>query len=579
MERKWCKMTLSDTLTDWLRESFRAAFPELGDAVADVRAVPSGKPEFGDYQCNDAMALAKILKRPPREIARRAVEACPCATCIERIAVDGPGFINLFVKHDWLAGNVAALVGDERAGVPDVGGGKTVVMDYGSPNITKPLHIGHLRSHNIGSTLDRLYRFLGYRVIADNHLGDWGTQFGITIMGYRHFGNEEAMRAAPLEELERVYVKSYERTKEDGEWLDQCRRELVKLQAGDPENRALWQMFVNLSLSELDRIYRRLGISYDLVRGESHYNDKLAPKVAELEAKGLARESEGATVVFLEEEKLPPCIVRKKDGGFNYATSDLATVASRIAEFAPDRIVYVTDERQQLHFRQVFAICRRLGVTTRLDHVWFGLMRLPEGAISTREGNVIRLDSLLDKAEQLALDLVRTSSPEMSAEQQQAVARAVGIGAVKYADLSQNPQSLVTFTWEKALALDGNSGPYLQYAYARIASVHSKYRERFPAADLAAYPVRLTEPTERTLALRLAQFPDVVCQAAETYRPNVLSDYLFGLAQSFSSFYQNVPFLKAEEGVRESRVRLCTAVAGVLGKGLRLLGLETPERI
>jgi arginyl-tRNA synthetase len=320
-------------------------------------------------------------------------------------------------------------------------------------------------------------------------------------------------------------------------------------------------------------------VQYDIVHGESYYRDRLAGTVETLEQKGLAVESEGATVVFLEEEKLPVCIVRKSDGGFNYATSDLATVAARVEEFDPDRIIYVTDERQQLHFKQVFAVCRRLGYEVGLDHIWFGLMRLPEATFSTREGNVIKLEALLDEAESRAQAIIEASSPDMPDEERRAVAAAVGVGAVKYADLSQNPQSLVTFTWDKALALDGNSGPYLQYAYARIASVRDKYAERFPGGTPEAEPLHLDEAVERTLALQLVRFGDVVTRAAHQYKPNVLTDYLYDLAQTYSSFYQNVPFLKAPEGIRESRVRLCGIVAAVLKQGLDLLGLKTLERI
>jgi len=386
--------------------------------------------------------------------------------------------------------------------------------------------------------------------------------------------------AHDMEELERVYVKSFERAEADDEWMARCRRELVKLQSGDPENRKLWRHFVDLSLAELDRIYARLGVTFDLVRGESYYEDMLQDTVVRLEESGIARESEGATVVFLEEEKLAPCIVRKSDGGFLYATSDIATVESRIAEFNPARIIYITDERQQLHFKQVFAVCRRMGINVEFDHIWFGLMRLPEGTFSTRQGNVIKLDALLDEAEARALAIVKgASGVAMSEEQQREVARQVGIGAVKYADLSQNPQSVVTFTWEKALALDGNSGPYLQYAHARIASVRDKYMERFPGGDPDEYPLSFGEPVERALAVRLVRFGEIVEKAALDYKPSMLADYLFDLAQTYSTFYQNVPFLKAEEGIRESRVRLCGIVAAVLRKGLGLLGIETPERI
>lgn len=572
-------MLLNKFLSDWIKSAFVDALGVDPRDFPEIVVAPTSNPAFGDYQCNSAMTMAKSLKKPPRELAQAVADKAGLPECLEKIEVAGPGFINIHLATEWLSRRLEAIADDERLGAPLIGAGRTVVMDYGSPNITKPLHIGHLRSHNIGGALDRMYRFLGYKVIADNHLGDWGAQFGITIMGWRHYGDDEAMRTSPLEELERVYVKSYEQSRRDEEWLKSCRNELAKLQAGDSENLALWREFARLSRLELDKIYDRLGITYDLVRGESYYSDKLDSTVRLLEERGLAVESEGATVVFLEEEKLPVCIVRKSDGAFNYATTDIATVISRVAEFNPDRIVYVTDERQQLHFRQIFAICARLGYSVRLDHVWFGLMRLPDATFSTREGNVIRLAELLDKAESRALELVRKSSPDMPAERQEKVARAVGIGAVKYADLSQNPQTVVTFTFDKALALDGNSAPYLQYAYARIASVRDKYAEKYPGANPASYPARISEPIERALALQLARFPETIVRAAHAYMPNIVADYLYDLAQTYSAFYQNVPFLKAPEGIRESRVRLCGMVAVALRAGLKLLGIETLERI
>jgi arginyl-tRNA synthetase len=571
--------TIEELLTGWMRAAFTAAFPDIGDAVAAIAVVPTTSVDNGDYQCNQAMTLAKALRKAPRQIADLAVKAAAPHEAVAGVDVAGPGFINIRLHTPWLARAVEAIEADAHCGTPASGQGHTVVLDYSSPNVAKPMHIGHIRSTVIGNALDRLHRFLGYRVIADNHLGDWGTQFGIIIMGYRHFADAKALETEPVEELERVYVKSYERSKEDETWLTQARQELVKLQAGDPENRRLWEEFVRLSMVGFGHIYDRLDVRFDLARGESFYNDKLAGVVEALKDQGFARESEGAIVAFLEEEKLPPCIVQKSDGAFNYATTDVATVASRVAEFAPDKIVYVTDERQQLHFRQVFAICRRLGVRTHLDHVWFGLMRLPEGTFSTRQGNVIKLEKYLDEAEARALAVVKDCSPAMPAEQQQAVARAVGIGAVKYTDLSQNPQSVVTFTWEKALAMDGNSAPYLQYAYARIASVLDKYRDQNPGRKLGDTPIALGEPVERELAVKLVRFAETVQRAAETYKPSVLADYLYELAQLYSSFYQNVPFLKAPEGVRESRVRLCGVVAKVLRLGLNLLGIQTPERV
>lgn len=571
--------TLEQFLSAWMQDAFCKALPGVDADWSTVAVVATTSAEFGDYQCNHAMGLAKTLKKAPRQIAEAVISQVSPHDAVEKVTLAGPGFINITIKSDWLAGQVTGLGLDARMGVPQVGQGKTVILDYSSPNVAKPMHIGHIRSTVIGNALDRMHRFLGYRVLSDNHLGDWGTQFGIMIMGYRHFADPKILDTEPVEELERVYVKSYERSKQDEAWLQQARQELVKLQAGDPENRKLWQQFVELSLSEFDHIYKRLDVKFDLIRGESFYNDRLAGVVQSLTEKGIVRESDGATVAFLDDEKLPPCIVKKSDGGFNYATTDLATIQSRVEEFNPDKIIYVTDERQQNHFKQVFAVARKMGCTTKLEHVWFGLMRLPEGTFSTRQGNVIKLEKYLDEAESRALAVVKETSPGMPEEHQRNIARAAGIGGVKYADLSQNPQSLVTFTWEKALALDGNSAPYLQYAYARIASVQDKYRDQFPATKLEDFPILLGEPIERVLAIMILRFPETVMRAAESYKPSVLADYLYELSSAYSTFYQNVPFLKAPEGLRESRVNLCVVVARILRQGLKLLGIETPDRI
>ena len=571
--------TIEEQLSAWLKKGFKSALSETQGAEADIAVAATTREDFGDYQCNAAMGLARAVKWKPRELAAAALAAAGAHPAVARAEVAGAGFINVFLRDEWIAQQAAEQGLDPRLGAPMPGQGRTIVLDYSSPNVAKPMHIGHIRSTVIGNALDRLLRFLGYRVIADNHLGDWGTQFGILILGYRHFVRPDAMERSPVEELERVYVESYRRAKEDPAWMEQARAELVKLQAGDPENLALWSRFVEWSLAEFERIYRRLGVTFDLVRGESYYNDQLPGVIEKLREAGLARESEGALVVDLESEGLPVCIVRKRDGAYNYATTDLATMLSREEEFHPDAMVYVTDERQQLHFRQIFAIARRLGVTAQLEHVWFGLMRLPEGTFSTRDGNVIRLERLLDEAEARALAIVQANDPTMPEERQREVARCVGIGAVKYADLSQNPQSIVTFTWEKALALDGNSAPYLQYAYARIASVREKYAERFPDRDPETLPIRFAEPVERRLALQTLRFPDALLRAAAQYRPNLLADYLFETAQIYSRFYQTVPILRAEENLRESRVRLCAITARVLRQGLNLLGIDTPERI
>lgn len=571
-------MTVSGKLSEWAA----SVFEKMGAGAAggmNIEVVSTARPEFGDYQCNGAMSLAKVLKKSPRQIAELFVQSAGAHEAVAKIEVAGPGFLNFFLKDEWLVAEACGLADDARLHVPQIGAGKRVVMDYGSPNVAKPMHIGHTRSMIIGSALDRIHRCVGYDVIADNHVGDWGTQFGILIMGYRNFLDAEALEKDPIQELERLYVQSYRKTKEDDSWLEKCRAELVKLQGGDEENLALWRRFIELSMGEFGKMFGRLGVKFDLNRGESFYNGMLQGVIDRLQDAGLVKESEGALIVEFEEDKLPVSIVRKSDGGFNYATTDIATIISREQEFSPEKIVYVTDERQQLHFSQVFSVCRRLGIKVELQHVWFGLMRLPEGTFSTREGNVIPLEKMLDEAERRALAIVAETSPEMSSDQQKEVARKVGIGALKYADLSQNPQTLIVFSWDKALSLDGNSGPYLQYAYARISSVRDKYAERFGRQSPDSYPVSIGHPVERDLLLRVCRYPEVVLKAALNFRPNYIAEYLYDLAQAYSSFYQNLPFLKAEEGVRESRVRICGMVATVLKAGLGLLGIDTPERI
>jgi arginyl-tRNA synthetase len=570
--------TFEERLSIWTTEAMISVFG-LDDTEVHLGVTPTSNEKFGDYQCNAAMELARTLKKAPRQIAQEFSDAAVLPDFVGKIEIAGPGFINFFLTNDALALHLQSLESDPQLGVEPTGEGQTVILDYSSPNVAKPMHIGHIRSTVIGNAIDRLYRFLGYRVVADNHLGDWGTQFGLMMLGYRNFVDEAALKASPVEELERIYVQSYNQSKADDTWRDKAKAELVKLQQGDEENLALWKEFIELSIKEFDTIYDRLGVSFDLYRGESYYNDQLPGMITQLEEKGLAKESEGALIVDLEEDGMPICIVRKSDGGYNYATTDLATVEARIEEFDPARIIYVTDERQQLHFRQFFTIAGKLGLKTDLVHVWFGLMRLPEATFSTREGNVIKLAALLDEAEARALEMVKSSSPDMPEEQQKDLARAIGIGAIKYTDLSQNPQSLVTFTWEKALNMEGNSAPYLQYAFARISSVYDKYKTQFPNTDIKAGSIIIEHEIERRLAIKLSRFPAAITGAAENYRPNILADYLYDLAQIYSSFYQNVPFLKAEEGVRESRIRIGRITASILKQGLELLGIETRDRI
>ena len=560
----------------WLSAAFEAVVPGCGGG----KVVPSKDTRFGDWQCNDAMGIAKRAGKNPRALAEEVIQALPLPEILEKAEVAGPGFINLTLSKAAVAAGVEALAADANLSVPQSGAGEKVVIDYSSPNVAKPMHIGHIRSTVIGNAIDRILRALGYHVIADNHLGDWGTQFGILIMGYRRFLTDEERANLTVELLEKVYVQSYNATKEEPEWLERCREELVKLQAGDEENLAVWKRFIEISLHEFGRIYDRLDVSFDLYRGESYYQPLLEPVVETLKKKGLATQSEGAWIVDMKDEGLEVAIVRKRDGGFNYTSTDIATVKSRTEEFDPARIIYVTDDRQQLHFKQFFTICGKLGYCTKalLQHVPFGLMRLPEGTFSTRQGNVIKLETLLDEAAARARKIVDESHPDWTEEARAALAEAIGIGAIKYADLSHDPATMIVFTWERALALEGNSGPYLQYANARLNSLLDKYRTT-TGGDPAANPLVLGTDTEKALALHLLQYPNAVQRAGDLCKPSVLADYLYQLSQLYSSFYQSSPVLKADPAVRDSRIRLCDAVSKVLRGGLTLLGIPTPERI
>ena len=560
----------------WLSAAFEAVVPGCGGG----KVVPSKDTRFGDWQCNDAMGIAKRAGKNPRALADEVIQALPLPEILEKAEVAGPGFINLTLSKSAVAAGVCALAEDDKLGIAQSGAGEKVVIDYSSPNVAKPMHIGHIRSTVIGNAIDRILRALGYQVIADNHLGDWGTQFGILIMGYRHFLTDDERANLTVELLEKVYVQSYNATKEQPEWLDRCREELVKLQAGDEANLAIWKQFIDISLKEFGRIYGRLDVSFDLYRGESYYQPALAPVVETLKEKGLATQSEGAWIVDMKDEGLEVAIVRKRDGGFNYTTTDIATVKSRTEEFDPARIIYVTDDRQQLHFKQFFAICNKLGYCAKaaLQHVYFGLMRLPEGTFSTRQGNVIKLETLLDEAAARARKIVDESHPDWTEEARAALAEAIGIGAIKYADLSHDPTTMIVFTWERALALEGNSGPYLQYANARLNSLLDKYRTT-TGKDPAVNPLVLGSDAEKSLALHLLQYPNAVQRAGDLCKPSVLADYLYQLSQLYSSFYQSSPVLKAEPDVRDSRIRLCDAVSKVLRGGLNLLGIPTPERI
>ncbi|MBR1835858.1 MAG: arginine--tRNA ligase [Kiritimatiellae bacterium] len=604
--------SLADEISALLRAGFAAAFPGCPEAEAAGRAAPSSKPGFGDFQCSGAMQLARALRIPPRAVAEKAVAAMPASGLVEKAEVAGPGYVNVTVRPEALAARAAAIAEDPAGGVPQTGRGKTVVVDYSSPNVAKSMHVGHIRSTVIGAAIVNLYRALGYEVVGDNHIGDWGTQFGIIIKGWREFVDREALARDPVAELERIYKESNARAKDDPEWMTACRMETVKLQSGDPENRALWQDFIRMSRHTFDEIYARLGISFETTRGESWYQPQLAPMVERLVAAGLAKESRGAIVVDLrdfdpaaaaesrkavetalakgDEESAARedgkwiCIVRKEDGGFNYNTTDLATMETRQKDYAPAKIVIVTDDRQIPHFKQLFAISAKLGLVspeTETVHVAFGTITDADGhPFSTRKGGMPKLKELLDEAAARALAIVKEKNPDLPEAEASALAEAIGIGAVKYSDLAMDPATTIRFSWDSILSLQGNSGPYLQYAHARIRSLLAKYAAAFPGEDWRSAPAACAEPLERALARRIVAYPETVAAAAAKCKPSVLADYLYGLAQDYSAFYQALPVLKsADPAVRAGRARLCGAVAEVLKRGLALLGIVAPDRM
>lgn len=564
-------------LSDIVKAAFEKAYP--GEDFGGVRVLPATDPKFGDYQCNDALKFAKKAHTNPREVGAKVAEALKGNDVFEKVEIAGPGFLNLTVSGGWLNSQLSTLDSKSACGIPQKGAGKKIVIDYSSPNAAKQMHIGHIRSTVIGCAIDRIFRSLGYDVIADNHLGDWGTQFGILIKGYRELLTDEERENLTVANLEKCYVLSAAKAKEaDGVWKDACRAELVKLQQGDKDNLALWKRFIDISIGEFDRMYAKLGVKFDTYRGESYYNDTMPGVVAKLQEMGLAVESEGALVVNLEAEKLGVAIVRKSDGGYNYTTSDLACVKTRVEEYDPERIIYVTDARQQLHFKQWFSIAAKMGYTTKLVHVPFGLMSYQGKAISTREGNLIKLDELLAEAKRRAYDIVKERGGD------ETLAEQIGYGAVKYSDLSHDPITDIDFSWDKALALEGNSGPYLQYAYARVCSLLEKASGMDgTSGGPAPLPVDgkflVETPAEKRLALQLLEFPGAVVRAAEAYKPSVLADYLFQTAQLYSSFYQSSPILKSEPSVRAARLKLCSLFGKVLSTGLGLLGIDTPRHI
>ena len=589
-----------------LVERFGAALAGLVDDPREYLEMVrrAQDPRFGDYQANFAMPLGKRLKRPPKEIAEHVRRNLDVSDLCETPEIAGPGFVNVRLRDDWLAGQLAAAVADPRLGIAGVTRPRTFVIDYSAPNVAKPMHVGHIRSTVIGDSLCRTLRFLGHRVISDNHLGDWGTQFGMILYGYRHFLDREAYRQDPVRELARLYrlvrqlMEQQEGSASGGPEAAKLAAqhpdigaavlaETARLHAGDEENLRLWQEFLPHCRDEIERIYQRLDVRFDHTLGESFYQDRLAGIVEELTERGIATESDGAICVFLEGHEVP-MLIRKQDGAFLYATTDLATIRYRMETWNPDAILYVVDHRQSLHFKQLFAAARLMGYdAVELRHISFGTVLDAQGRpFKTREGDTVGLEGLLDEAVRRAAEIVsanddaKPGGPELSPAERDRIAQTIGIAAIKYADLAQSRTSDYVFSYDKMLAMNGNTATYMQYAYARVRSIFAKGGVDVEALRAAGAPIRLDTPAERALALELLCFAEAIDLAVSDYRPNCLTSYLFDLANRFSTFYDSCPVLTAaSESLRASRLLLCDLTARTLRQGLELLGIKVVERM
>ena len=565
--------TFQSQLTRKLSDALSSAgFPFAGELT------PATDPRFGDYQSNAALVLGKQRGENPRKIAEAIVSRLQVAEISEHPSVAGAGFINFSLKREAVEKKIAELLRDERLGVEKVSSPRKIVVDFGSPNVAKPMHVGHIRSTFLGDALARIAQFLGHDVIRDNHIGDWGTQFGMVIWGWKNLLNLESLKRDPIGELVHIYKETNERATKDEAVREAARAELVKLQAGDPENYSIWKQCVDLSMQEFSKAYELLDIHYDIVRGESFYNDRLLAVVHRLLKSGLAEISEGAVCVFfrdIPELADKPCIIRKRDGGYNYATTDVATVDYRINDLKANAIWYVVGAPQILHFKQIFTIGRREGYAADFHHIAFGsILGADRKLMKTRSGENVPLRDLLEEAMTRARDIIAEKNPEMDESERNEIAKIIGIGAIKYADLSQYRMTDYIFSWDKMLSLHGNTAPYLQNAYVRIRSIFRKAG----AASLGDAPV-LGEPTELNLAKRLCQFAEIVPQVLSDFRPNILANYLFELANNFHAFYEACPVLKAEESVRSSRLAMCDLTGRVLQRGLKLLGIDVPEKM
>jgi arginyl-tRNA synthetase len=581
--------TFQSLLAKKLSEALaKAGLPTAGELT------PATDPRFGDYQTNAALVLGKERGENPRALAEKIAAHFDVGDLCETPAVAGAGFINFTLLSGAIEKKTLEVLRDERLGVVEAKSTQRIVIDFGSPNVAKPMHVGHIRSTVLGDALARIARFLGHEVIRDNHIGDWGTQFGMVIYGWKNLLDRQALQRNPLAEIVRVYKETNERAASDPQVREACRQELVNLQAGDKENTDIWNECVAFSMQVFEYVYKLLDIHYDIQCGESFYHDRLPGVVERLLKSGIAEISEGAVVVFFRDNPEladKPLIIRKRDGGFNYATTDVATVDYRVNDLKADAIWYVVGAPQTLHFRQIFEIARREGYTADLRHIVFGsILGEDRKLMKTRSGENVPLRDLLEEACKRARKIIEEKNPQLSEDEKIDIAEKIGIGAVKYADLSQYRMTDYIFSWEKMLSLHGNTAPYLQNAYVRIRSIFRKAGDAAVATPPwgveggtgnrpVATTLTLTEPAEINLAKRLCQFAEIVPQVLNGFRPNILANYLFELANSFHTFYEACPVLKSGEPTRSSRLGLCDLTAQVLKHGLGLLGIKVPEKM
>ncbi len=567
---------------------------QLGVKVPHTWVSEAADKRFGDYQCNIAMILAKPLKQSPRDLGQSIMDELNATSMsgLAELSLAGPGFINFSVTRQSWEQQLSVVAADEYLGVEQAVDPKTIVVDFSAPNVAKPMHVGHIRSTIIGESLSRIASYLGHNVIKDNHIGDWGTQFGMILYAWKLELNESALEQDPIKELLRLYQKYSLLCKEDEVVLAACKEELVKLQQGDTDNLAIWKRCLELSKQGLNQIYDRLDVSFDYWLGESFYNDELPATVELLVDKGLARQSEGAMAVFSSGEKKDeqdcfrinkdgvwqdnPMLIQKSDGAYNYATTDLATLFYRDEQWSPDEIWYVVDSRQSLHFKQLFEIAQRLDFKPKLKHIAFGtILGQDKKPFKTRSGETPQLASVLDESVERAGQVIADKNPGLQGQQRDEVAEMVGIGAVKFTELSQHRLTDYIFSWDKMLALQGDTAPYLQYSVVRIESIFRKLDAEYDAQAV----IQLNEEAEIRLGSILCQFAERLPQVLDDHRPNLLALYLLDLAKAFHSFFEACPVLKSDGETQASRLALCALTQKVLNQGLELLSIKAPKRM